>query len=291
VPGDAKLDAKLRASELEDERRALLRSIADLDAELAAGDITQSDYRLLRDRYTVRAASVLRALQTRRGAPSGDAATAPSSVTARTEQAVPGPGDLHDDASAPAPARRRRRPVLLWGAVALFAAAAVVLVVSEAAARLPGQTATGSISLSPTQQIARTLAQAETLEGEGKLSQALVLYRRVLSEDPHQEQALAEVNWLEFEAGVVSAKASLLSAGQAGEEKAARADPGAYAPHLYLGSMLLVEGQPAQAAAQFTRFLSSHPPVSLEQTAWPYVVRAFDQAGEPVPPAPAGVHG
>jgi len=263
-------------SPLEDERRFLLRSIEDLDAELAAGDIAEADYRLLRDRYVVRAAEVLRALEVEPEHTGG---------TRETDETAPAPS------AARRPAPRRRRPLLLWGAVAAFAAAAVVLVVSALSARLPGQTASGSISLSAGQALARTQAQAGTLESEGKAAQALVLYRQVLSEDPTDEQALAETGWLEFEAGVVSKKPSLLSTGQAEEVKAERSDPSAYAPHLYVGSMLLVEGQPAQAAAEYRQFLADDPPVSVEQTAWPYVVRAFDEAGEPVPPIPAGVHG
>ena len=263
-------DARVTLSPLEDERRFLLRSIEDLDAELAAGDIAEADYRLLRDRYVVRAAEVLRALEVE------------AEHTDEPDETVPPPS------MARRPGRRR---LLLWGAVAAFAAAAVVLVVSALSARLPGQTASGSISLSVAQALARTQAQAGTLESEGKAAQALVLYRQVLSEDPTDEQALAETGWLEFEAGVVSKKPSLLSTGQAEEVKAERSDPSAYAPHLYVGSMLLVEGQPVQAAAEYHQFLADDPPVSVEQTAWPYVVRAFDEAGEPVPPTPAGVHG
>jgi len=274
-------DAPVTLSPLEDERRFLLRSIEDLDAELAAGDIAEADYRLLRDRYVVRAAEVLRALEVE------------PEHTGETD-GPDGPDGPDETVPAPSVARRpgpRRRRLLLWAAMAAFAAGAVVLVVSALSTRLPGQTASGSISLSAGQALARTLAQAGTLENEGKAAQALVLYRQVLSEDPTDEQALAETGWLEFEAGVVSKKPSLLSTGQAEEVKAERADPSAYAPHLYLGSMLLVEGQPAPAAAEYRRFLADDPPVSVEQTAWPYVVRAFGQAGEPVPPTPAGVHG
>jgi tetratricopeptide (TPR) repeat protein len=265
---------------LEDERGFLLRSIEDLEAERAAGDITDADYRALRDDYTARAAAVLRALE--------DDAAAVSS----TPEPGPGPSHTAEDDAAPGSARpRRRRRVLLWGAVAAFAAAAVVLVVAELSARLPGQTVSGSITLSRSQQLARSLAQAETLEAEGKLSQALAVYHQVLAQDPTQEQALAESGWVEYEAGAAAKNATLLSRGQGDEQAAERVDPSAYAPHLYLGSMLLVEGQAALSVQEFSRFLASSPPVAVEQTAWPYVVRAFTQAGRPVPPVPAGVKG
>ena len=65
-------------AELEDERRFLLRSLRDLDAELAAGDVDPVDYETLRDGYTKRAADVLRgieegkaALPSKRPAPGG----------------------------------------------------------------------------------------------------------------------------------------------------------------------------------------------------------------------------
>ena len=47
-------------AELEEERRFLLRSLADLEREHDAGDIDDADYATLRDGYTVRAAAVLR---------------------------------------------------------------------------------------------------------------------------------------------------------------------------------------------------------------------------------------
>jgi hypothetical protein len=49
-------------AELEEERRFLLRSITDLDREHLYGDVDDNDYRTLRDGYTARAASVLRAI-------------------------------------------------------------------------------------------------------------------------------------------------------------------------------------------------------------------------------------
>jgi tetratricopeptide (TPR) repeat protein len=278
----APIDAEQRRH-LEDERDFLLRSIEDLDSERAAGDLADADYEALRDDYTARAALVLRTLANAPDpseAPSGDDTGAvPPNALERPDEAT--------DAGRP----RRRRRLLLWGALAAFAIAAVVLVVAEVTVRLPGQTSSGSITLSRTQQLERTLAQAETLENEGKLSQALVLYHQVLAQDPTQEQALTESGWLEYEAGVAARNSTLLSRGQENELAAEHADPSAYAPHLYLGSMLLVENQSSSAADEFSRFLAASPPVTVEQTAWPYVVRAFTQAGRPVPPVPAGVKG
>ncbi len=270
--------------ELEEECAFLLRSIEDLDAERAAGDLSDTDYRVLRDRYTVRAAAVLRAI---------DEPTAPAEHPASTSPPPPSP-HAEPGAVAATPATHRdrlRRRALVWGALGLFGAAAVVLLVAELATRLPGQTSTGSLQLNSAQQLQRTLNQAATLETQGDAAQALVLYHQILRRDPTQEQALAESGWLEFEAGVSAQRSALLSQGQRDEQAAEQADPSAYAPHLYLGSMLLVERQPAAAADEFGRFLAAGPPTSVIQRAWPYVTRANTDAGRPVPPAPAGVSG
>ena len=47
---------------LEEERDHLLASLEDLEREFAAGDMDELDYRTLKDDYTVRAATVLEAL-------------------------------------------------------------------------------------------------------------------------------------------------------------------------------------------------------------------------------------
>ena len=49
-------------AELEEERRFLLRSLTDLERELEAGDVDRADYEVLRDGYTARAATVMRAM-------------------------------------------------------------------------------------------------------------------------------------------------------------------------------------------------------------------------------------
>ena len=273
--------APARRVELEDARDFLLRSIEDLDAERAAGDIDADRYEALRSDYTARAAAVLRAL-------ADEAAPAPAA--GEPEAAPDGDGRDPGHADRP-PGPRRRRRVLLWAGVGALAAAAVVVVSSELAARLPGQTASGSLSLASGDRLQRTDAQAAALEASGKDAEALALYRQVLRAAPTDEQALAEAGWLEFQAGVLGGKASLVADGQAEEQRAERADPSAPAPHLYLGSMLLAERRPSGAATELGLFLAAHPPTALAQQAWPVVVRAFTDAGQPVPAPPPGVHG
>jgi tetratricopeptide (TPR) repeat protein len=271
-------------SELEDELAFLLDSLQDLEREHSAGDISEADYVALGDQYTRRAAEVLRALQ--RDEP---ARVSTSDVATPTPTPTPAstPTQTPTQTPTPIPARRRRPSMLVVGSLVVVAAVAITIVVSQTGSRLPGQTPSGSVSLNRSAQLQRTLAQAETLEASGNAAGALRLYLQVLAQDPTQPEALAESGWLEFEAGVRSGDAAVLSRAQDQEQMAERADPGAYAPHLYLGSMLLAEGNAAGAVTEFSRFLADGPPVSEVQVARSIITEAYRKAGRPVPAMPS----
>jgi len=285
-------------AELDDERAFLLASLEDLEHERAAGDLSDGDYDALRDRYTRRAAEVLRALDPGPAGLDGTAGRAGTGVcdAAIVPDGAPGADGAPRaaDASSPGPAprrargrrSRRRRTMAVVGVLALLAAVAVLMVTMQAGARLPGQTASGSVSLSPAEQTRQTLAQAETLEASGDAAQALQLFQQVLARDPTQVEALAESGWLEFEAGVSAKDAAVLSRAQQVEQSAERADPGAYAPHLYLGSMLLAEGDAKGAVTEYRRFLAADPPKGAVEPAEPFIKDAFTQAGRPLPALP-----
>jgi tetratricopeptide (TPR) repeat protein len=161
-------------------------------------------------------------------------------------------------------------------------------VADHASTRLPGESATGSVTLSPSQQTARTLDQAETLENDGNPVEAVKLYESVLRQDPTQEQALAEVGWLEYEAGAEGQKADLLSLGEQQEQEAERVAPTAFAPHLYLGSMLLAQGDATGAVAQYRLFLAEHPPRATVTAAVAFIMKAFSEAHLTPPALPLG---
>ena len=100
--------------ELDDERSFLLRSLEDLEREHDAGDLSERDYAVLRDRYTARAAAVLRSLEapvTATVTPSDTASdTAPRPGTAGADACRRRPGARPPE-MAPWPARgRHRRP-------------------------------------------------------------------------------------------------------------------------------------------------------------------------------------
>jgi hypothetical protein len=256
----------MRGEELEDERSFLLRSLEDLDREHEAGDLSDEDHAALHDEYVARAAAVLR---------SADAPPAPVAKEIAAPAVTP----------APRPARRRRRRVVTAGVVVVLGVV-VWAVVAHVSNRLPGQTPTGSISLSSSQQTERTLAQAQSLEGEGDVVDALRLYGSVLQQHPNQEEALAEVGWLEYEAGAGGRNASLLARGEQEEQKAERVDGHAFAPHLYLGSMLLAQGDAPGAVAQYRLFLADHPPRATVTEAVPFLKKAFAQDHQPLPSLP-----
>jgi hypothetical protein len=151
-----------RLAELEDERRFLLRSLADLDRELEAGDVDQHDFEVLRDGYTSRAASVLRSI---------------------------------DEGRAQMPSRRRasRRVVAVTvvGVLALGSLAGWLLARSSGQ-RIGGQTITGG---QPVSDVAELLTQARSLLGTDR-SAAATAYQKVIELDPDNSEARAYSAWI-----------------------------------------------------------------------------------------------
>ena len=278
-------------SDLDDERAFLLDSIEDLERERAAGDLAEGDYLALRATYTRRAAAVLRALgrdETPRPGPAASTAAHPVDAArpaAGEPRAATGSGAFSLRPRRPA---RRRLRLVMGGALVVVAVVTFVLVATHTASRLPGQTASGTVDLSKAEQIRRTVAQAEALQQGGDAAGALQLYHQVLTEDPTQVDALAQSGWLEFEAGVQAKNTTVLDSAESLEQAAARAQPSAYAPHLYLGSMYLAAGDDGDAVDQFRRFLADDPPAAQVETAKPFIEQAYDGAGVPLPPLPSG---
>lgn len=150
-----------RLAALEEERRFLLRSLADLEREYDAGDVDDVDYQALKDGYTVRAATTLRAI---------------------------------DEGRAALP----QRPPANWPR-RIGAGAFVVLLIgvvwwalsASSAQRLPGQELSG---LDPRDQRQVVLAQARSVQGRQPAA-AAALYQQVLDEEPDNVEALAYRGW------------------------------------------------------------------------------------------------
>jgi cytochrome c-type biogenesis protein CcmH/NrfG len=150
-----------RLAELEEERRFLLRSLADLEREHDAGDIDDVDYRELRDGYTVRAAATLRAIED-------------------------GKSTLPDRP----PVDWRRRSILAVVVIAMIAILWWALS-TWSAQRLPGQTATG---LDPRDEQTVLVAQARAVMFQ-QPEVAADLYGQVLDIDPSNIEALTYRGW------------------------------------------------------------------------------------------------
>lgn len=274
---------------LRDRRDFLVRSLHDAEIEHDAGDLDDADYAALRRRDEADLGAVEEQLEALGDRPSPDesAATAPGTgtATATAPELDPAPADA--DQAAPGtsgPPRHRRRWMVIVGLAALVAAI-VVLVVELAAPRLPGQGPTGSVELNPAQQVTEELSQAAILVQKGQDVEALQLYQKVLTQSPGQPEAQAEWGWLTWQAGAAARDKRLEAQGQQAVAKAVAAAPDFGAAHLYFGTILLEgDGQAAQAVDQYRLFLSEQPSASSLRSAAPFIRRAFQQAGQPLPP-------
>jgi len=248
---------------LAEERDFCLRSLRDLDSEVAAGDIDRADYETLRDSYTVRAAAALRAL----AAISADSAHAGDSGDATAAGQGPGSAEVTEVTAAPPAGRARRRAGIALGAV-LIAAGASWAVVESSATRLPGQEITGQAVGS--QQIAADLLAAQKAAGTGDALTALKDYQKVLAARPGQVEALTGEGWLLAQ----TQQPALLRQGLGLLASAEKSSP-SYAPaHLYRGISLLSEDDYAGAVPELQWYLGHSPDPQLA----PQVRTALQQA-------------
>jgi hypothetical protein len=222
-----------RLAELEDERRFLLRSLRDLDAERAAGDVDATDYETLRDGYTKRAADVLRSIE---------------------------------DGKAALPRKRRgrwRRNVIIATIVVAVAAGAGLLVARAAGQRTAGQTITGGAGGDDT---AVLLSQARVALGVD-VRTALGLYRQVLDRDPTNAEALTYSGWLLYIAsGNAGEEARTTAVDVARQQmaKAVTADPGYPDPHCFLAVIATRQGDDTTTATtERDRCLALDPPAEV----------------------------
>jgi hypothetical protein len=301
---------------MKEERDFLLRSISDLDREWAANDLTETDYRRLRDGYTARAADVLRrlrALEAERGGDTGspEGAGGDGELEGDAERSGDAGGAVSGDSGSARSAgagvqvatrstrstrrpqgprvggdRGRRRQGLVVVAVLCFVVAAGALVVARATNRLPGQTSSGSVTLSDDQRMAQQLLQARVLAGQGQNLDAIKIYDKVLAVAPRQPEALAYRGWLLRLAGVAGHDQTLLAQGRASVGAAVAQDPGYPDARVFLGFILFQDDHdPAGATEQFRAFLADHPQAQMVALTRDVVSQAFAAVGQPVPPA------
>jgi hypothetical protein len=223
-----------RLAALEEERRFLLRSLADLEREHGAGDVDEHDYQELKDGYTVRAAATLRAIDEGR--------------TARPERP---------------PVDWRRRAVAAGVVIALTAFVSWVLVASSAE-RLPGQQISG---LDPRGEQNALLAQARSLQVQ-QPGAAAAIYEVVLTDDPTNVEALTYRGWtLALAASTQQdsdAETAMLMEGIESLFEAVELDPTYADPHCFLGIVFFSRlGLADEALPRVETCLASDPPAEV----------------------------
>ena len=253
---------------LTDEREFLQRSLDDAEREHDAGDLSDEDHAVLVARDAARLVEVEAEL----------AALGP-------EPAAPAPAVAE-------PVPPERPPLPLWRRIGivlaclLIATGAILLVVHFVQSRQPGQSSSGSVSLSQAQLIEQQLRQALAQNNEGNTKAALELYDKVLSEDPSNPLALAYAGYLQWNVGSAAHVASLVKIGRAEIETSVRDSPSYYQGHLFYGLVLENEDHNhAAAVAQFNDFLADGPPAAELPQVSPLVAGAYKSAGVPLPSA------
>jgi tetratricopeptide (TPR) repeat protein len=263
MPSDAQLTS---------EREHLLASIKDLDSEHAAGELSDEDYAALRSEYVARAAAALRAApEQEEGAP-----TPPSGA-----------------GSDPGFTRLRRwlgrRTVRRWlgaGIAVCFVGLATVLALTLAGVRLPGEGVSGGVTLNQAQQIREELEQAQILGSSGQVSEALVLYQKVLAVEPEQPEALTYRGYLLCLDAQATKSPDLVVVGRDSIEEAMRADPGYGDAHFFYALVLLQDyQQKSQALAEFRTALSDHVSADLVQAERGKLEQLFTSLHQKVPTA------
>jgi tetratricopeptide (TPR) repeat protein len=246
---------------LETERDFLLRSLDDLEAERAAGNLEEDRYRSLKDEYTARAAAVLRSI----------------------EEGV-------DSRPVPEPVSWRRRLLVGLG-IAAFAGVAAVLLAGALGQRLPGGSATGNAQSDRREALegqvrrhpdsaAAHVAYARFLLEAGEAADAVAEFDAASRLDPKNAEAPAYAGWLVFlaarsqsgdaPAGAAPPGATTTASGDVASrlttaalgrlDRAVAADPDYPDAHFFRG-MVLLRGtnDPAGAVPEFERFLALAP--------------------------------
>jgi hypothetical protein len=215
-----------RLAELEDERAFLLRSLDDLDREHEAGDIDADDYTTLRDGYTARAATVLRAIES-------------------------------EQSALPPKRPRNYARWALWSAVlVVLAVLAGVLVAWASGDRLPGDTSSGDIAESVTSK----LAEARSLQTTD-LKGAIERYDEVLKVEPDNPEALAYRGWLVALVGSQAGAADLVQRGEQSLQRAMEVAPSYADPFCFeaIVRFRLLNDAPG-ASAPVDRCMALNPP-------------------------------
>jgi hypothetical protein len=237
--------------QLRDEIALRRASLADLEREVAAGELDAAGY----DRRRANEEAALAHLERTLAVAEADAL-----IAADEAQREHRP--------------RRRRTSLLVVALTCFLVAAGTILAHSLSVRQPGQSATGSISTTQRQQVRQLLGEGEADIANNNETAAIAAYDSVLLIDPANVEALTESGWLHFSAGAASHDVAAVNRGAqllARAVNTARTNP---APRLYYAATLtLTPGHTREAAYQFRVFLTLHPTAAQLAVARPFMAQ------------------
>jgi len=235
-PAAAKLDPDALAA-LEEQRDFLLRSIADLDRELEAGDLDPDDHRTLRDDYTARAAQVIRAIDAQK--------------------------------AGLAEARRPRsagRTLAIVAGIAVFALVSGLAVASALGARKAGESASGGVQV---QQTPSQRANACIPKMQSDPQGALDCFSAVREDDPNNPVAMTWTAWLLSNASqqVDDSGERVLLEGQAAVllDSAVEADPRYSPARAFRAIVAYRNGRYEDAKGYLADFRENNPSAEAQQ--------------------------
>jgi len=230
-----KSDANIEG--LIDQRKFLLQSLRDLDAEFEAGDLDLDDYNSLRSDYVARTAQVIRELESPEPT---------SSIRENTKST-----------------KRARRTMVTLFLVLIVATGAGWLVAHQSGQRLSGQSLSGGIEDSTASLLSRARA-TNFVDPQA----AIELYSQVLGLDPDNVEALTYRAWLlaliARGAGSEIKQLAFLSA-SSDLEKAIKLDVNYPDAHCFLGIVRFrLAGDAIGSREQLTICESQNPPAEVK---------------------------
>ena len=230
-----KSDANIES--LVDQRKFLLQSLRDLDAEFKAGDLDLDDYNSLRSDYVARTAQVIKEIE------SPELTTSNSEKTKST--------------------KRTRQKVITLLLVLIVATGVGWLVAKQSGQRLSGQSLSGGIEDSTASLLSRARA-TNFVDPQA----AIELYSQVLGLDPDNVEALTYRAWLlaliARGAGSEIKQLAFLSA-SSDLERAIKIDANYPDAHCFLGIIRFrLAGDAIGSREQLTICESQNPPAEVK---------------------------
>ncbi len=230
-----KSDANIES--LVDQRKFLLQSLRDLDAEFKAGDLDLDDYNSLRSDYVARTAQVIKELES------------PEPISSNSENTKS--------------TKRARQTVITLLLVLIVATGAGWLVAQQSGQRLSGQSLSGGIEDSTASILSRARA-TNFVDPQA----AIELYSQVLGLDPDNVEALTYRAWLlaliARAAGSEIKQLAFLSA-SSDLERAIKIDANYPDAHCFLGIIRFrLAGDAISSREQLTICESQNPPAEVK---------------------------